>query len=127
MSLLQPGARGAGRKLPAISAARGQLVALTLELPDHADKIAKKQKLPLQVLSDVGDQVAREYGIVFKMTPEVAEAMQKGAKLHERNGDASDKLPLSAAYVIAQDWTVTVPSSTPITGTAPSRSAWWMR
>ncbi len=41
------------------------------------------------------------------MTPDVAAAMQKGAKLNERNGDASDELPLSAAYVIAPDGTVT--------------------
>ncbi len=94
-------------KLPEITAAGGQLVALTPELPEHADETAKKNKLPFQVLSDVGNRVAREFGIVFKMTPDVAAAMQKGAQLHERNGDASDELPLSAAYVIATDGTVT--------------------
>jgi peroxiredoxin len=94
-------------KMPEIAAAGGQLVALTPELPEHADETAKKNKLPFEVLSDVGNRVAREYGVVFKMTPEVAAAMQKGAKLHERNGDASDELPLGAAYVIAPDGTVT--------------------
>ena len=94
-------------KMPEITAAGGQLVALTPELPEHADETAKKQKLPFQVLSDIGNRVAREYGVVFKMTPDVAAAMQKGAKLHERNGDASDELPLGAAYVIAPDGTVT--------------------
>jgi peroxiredoxin len=94
-------------KSPEIKAAGGQLVALTPELPDHAEETAKKNKLPFEVLSDIGNKVAREYGIVFMMTPAVAAAMQKGAKLHERNGDASDELPLSAAYVIAQDGTIT--------------------
>ncbi len=94
-------------KLPEITAAGAQLVALTPELPEHAEATAKGHRLPFQVLSDVGNRVAREYGIVFKMTPDVAAAMQKGAKLHERNGDASDELPLSAAYVIAPDGTVT--------------------
>ena len=83
--------------MPEITAAGGQLVALTPELPEHADETAKKQKLPFQVLSDIGNRVARDYGVVFRMTPEVAAAMQKGAKLHERNGDASDELPLGAA------------------------------
>ena len=94
-------------KTPEIIAAGGQLVALTPELPEFADETAKKQKLPFQVLSDIGNRVAREYGVVFKMTPDVAAAMQKGAKIHERNGDASDELPLGAAYVIAPDGTVT--------------------
>ncbi len=94
-------------KLPEITAAGGQLVALTPELPEHAEETTKKNKLPFTVLSDVGNRVAREYGVVFKMTPDVAAAMQKNAKLHERNGDASDELPLGAAYVIAPDGTVT--------------------
>ena len=94
-------------KLPAINAAGGQLVALTPELPGFADETTKKRGLPFTVLSNPGNRVAREYGVVFKMTPDVAAAMQKGAKLHERNGDESDELPLAAAYVIAKDGTVT--------------------
>ncbi len=94
-------------KLPEITAAGGQLVALTPELPNHADETVKKNQLDFEVLSDVGNRVAREYGIVFKMTPYVAAAMRKGAKLHEWNGDESDELPLAATYVIAQDGTVT--------------------
>lgn len=94
-------------KMTEITVAGGQLVALTPELPEHADETVKKHKRPFQVLSDVGNRVAREYGVVFKMTPDVAAAMQKGAKIHERNGDASDELPLGAAYVIAPDGTIT--------------------
>lgn len=94
-------------KMPEITAAGGQLVALTPELPEHSDETVKKNKLAFEVLSDPGNRVARDYGVVFKMTPDVAAAMQKGAKLHERNGDASDELPLGAAYVIAQDGSIT--------------------
>jgi peroxiredoxin/predicted ester cyclase len=93
-------------KMPEIKAAGGQLVALTPELPSHAEETTLKNKLNYEVLSDVGNRVARDYGVVFKMTPDVAEAMQKFAKLHERNGDASDELPLSATYVISTDGTV---------------------
>lgn len=94
-------------KMPEIAAAGGQLVALTPELPEYADETVKKNKLPFEVLSDVGNRVARDYGVVFKMTTDVAAAMQKGAKVHDRNGDILDELPLGAAYVIAQDRTVT--------------------
>ena len=94
-------------KMEEITAAGGQLVALTPELPEHAEATVKTGKLTFEVLSDVSNRVAREYGMVFKMTPDVAMAMQKGVKLHERNGDVSDELPLGASYVIAQDGTIT--------------------
>jgi len=90
-------------KLPEIQQLGATLVALTPELPEHAEDTTKKGALAFEVLSDVGNRVAREYGVVFKMTPEVATAMRAGAKTNVRNGDESDELPLGAAYVIAQD------------------------
>ena len=83
------------------------LVALTPELPEFAADTTKKGKIAFEVLSDVGNNVARTYGIVFKMSPEVAEAMRKNAKTAERNGDQSDELPLAAVYVIAPDGKIT--------------------
>jgi len=88
-------------KLPEIQRLGATLVALTPELPEHAEDTTKKGALAFQVLSDVGNRVARDYGVVFKMTPEVAAAMRAGAKTNLRNGDESDELPLGAAYVIA--------------------------
>ncbi|MCB1132873.1 MAG: redoxin domain-containing protein, partial [Verrucomicrobiae bacterium] len=79
---------------------------LTPELPDHSLDTAGKNKLTFEVLSDVGNKVAREYGIVFQMTDGVAKAMRAGAKTHLRNGDESDELPLAATYVIAPDGTI---------------------
>jgi hypothetical protein len=40
----------------------------------------------------VGNKVAKEYGIVFKLTDDVA-ARTKGFDLHGYNGDESDELP----------------------------------
>jgi peroxiredoxin len=46
------------------------------------------------------------YRVIFELTPDVAQIYQEKFKLHEWNGDSTNKLPLSATYVIAQDGTV---------------------
>jgi len=93
--------------LPEIKAAGGQILALNPELDSYTVETTDKNHLEFDVLSDRGNAVAHQYGIVFKMTPDVARAMREGAKTNTRNGDDSDELPLAAAYVIAQDGTIT--------------------
>ncbi len=87
-------------ELPNFKAEGASLLALTPELPDKSISTAEKHELQFEVLSDVGNVVARDYGIVFKLTDEVAENYQKNFDLHAYNGDASDELPLAATYVI---------------------------
>ncbi|WP_220764468.1 peroxiredoxin-like family protein [Flavobacterium sp. UMI-01] len=79
------------------------LLALTPELPDKSISTAEKHQLQFEVLSDVGNQVAKQYGIVFKLTDEVANSYQKGFDLHGYNGDETNELPLAATYVIDQN------------------------
>ena len=79
------------------------LVALTPELPDNSLSTAEKNKLEFEVLSDVDSKVAKDYGIVFKLTPEVAESYNKSFDLKKYNGNDSNELPLAATYVIGQD------------------------
>lgn len=57
-------------------------------------------------MSDLDNQVAQTYGIVFKLIPELADLYQAGFGLHEYNGSKSDELPLAATYIIAQDGTI---------------------
>ena len=90
-------------KLPAFKLAGAQLVALTPELPDSSISTAEKHNLKFDVLSDIGNKVAREYGLVFKLTDDVAARYQQGFDLHTYNGDESDELPLAATYVIGTD------------------------
>lgn len=87
-------------ELPNFKAAGANLLALTPELPDKSISTAEKHSLQFEVLSDVGNKVAREFGVVFKLTPAVAEKYQKAFDLHGFNGDESDELPLAATYVI---------------------------
>ena len=90
-------------QLPTIQLKGASLLALTPELPDKSMSTAEKHQLEFEVLSDVGNKVAKEYGIVFKLTDAVADSYQKGFDLHGYNGDDSDELPLAATYVINQD------------------------
>lgn len=89
--------------LPEFEAANGQLVALSPELPDSSLSTIEKNELDFTVLSDVGNKVARQYGVVFKLTDAVAKRYQNGFNLHAYNGDETDELPLAATYVIDTD------------------------
>jgi peroxiredoxin len=90
-------------QLPKIQLKGANLLALTPELPDKSISTTEKHQLQFEVLSDLGNKVAKQYGIVFKLTDAVAEIYQKGFDLHGFNGDESDELPLAATYVIDQN------------------------
>ncbi len=79
------------------------LIALTPELPDKSLSTSEKHELGFEVLSDVGNKVAREYGIVYKLTDEVAEMYNASFGMEKYNGDQSNELPLAATYVINED------------------------
>lgn len=91
--------------LPDFKAAGAQMMALTPELPDKSLDTKEKNELEFEVLSDVNNEVARKYGIVFELTPEVA-AYYANFGLSDYNGNDSNELPLAATYVIDQDRTV---------------------
>lgn len=86
--------------LPAIEAAGGNLVAIAPEKSDHSLSTKEKNQLEFLVLSDVGNKVARAYGLVFKLPEKVSPIYKKMIDLSKYNGDDSDELPLAATYVI---------------------------
>lgn len=89
-------------KLPEFQKAGATLIALTPELPDQSLTTTEKHKLEFQVLSDIENKIGKQYGVVFQLTPEVADMYQKAFNLHKYNGDESNELPLAATYVIDQ-------------------------
>lgn len=93
------------KSLPEIKAAGGSFVALTPELPDKSLANSEKLALGYEVLTDLNNQVAKQFKIVFEMTPWVAKAMADFAGLEKYNGADYDvkTLPLSATYIIAPD------------------------
>lgn len=94
-------------ELPNFKALGANLIALTPELPDKSLTTKEKHDLQFEVLSDVGNTVAKDYGIVFKLTPEVAAIYHKSFDMHSYNGDDSDELPLAATYIINQEGKIT--------------------
>jgi len=93
-------------ELPNFKAEGATLVALTPEVPDKSLSTKEKNELQFEVLSDLNNQVARTYCIVYTRTPEGADIFQKGFDVHAYNGDDSDQLPLAATYIIDQAGTI---------------------
>jgi len=79
------------------------LIALTPELPDESISTSEKNDLEFEVLSDLGNKIAKEYGIVFKLTDEVANIYNQSFELNNHNGDKSNELPLAATYIINEN------------------------
>ena len=56
------------------------------------------------MLSDVGNRVAKDFGLVFKLSDKMQEIYKNfGIDLPTANGDQSFELPIQATYVIAQN------------------------
>ncbi|WP_139956953.1 peroxiredoxin-like family protein [Flavicella sediminum] len=89
-------------KLPEFQKAGASLLALTPELPDKSLSTSEKNNLEFSVLSDVGNKVAKEFGVVFELTKEVAAIYETAFGLSAYNGDEGNQLPLAATYVIDQ-------------------------
>jgi peroxiredoxin len=94
--------------LPRIATAGASLVAISPEKPDDTVSTAEKNALSFPVLSDIGQQVGRAFGVVYAFTDEVR-TVYDGFKLDipAKNGTPDDwSLPLSATYVIGTDGTI---------------------
>jgi peroxiredoxin len=90
--------------LPQITALGARLVAISPQLPDNSLDTVNKNALTFEVLSDVGNEVARSYGLVYSLPEEIRAALRSNNKaLPSINGDESWELPVPATYVIARD------------------------
>jgi peroxiredoxin len=92
------------RSLPEIKTMGAELVTISPQLPDNSLSTVEKLALEFEVLSDVGNNVARDFGLVFKLSEKVQEIYKGfGIDLPTANGDQSFELPIPATYVIAGD------------------------
>jgi peroxiredoxin len=87
-----------------IAAAGASLVAISPQTQKHSYMTRDMHKLRFPVLSDAGNQVARKFGLVYRLSPEM-QAMYESimTKLPGYNGDQSWELPLAATYVVQPD------------------------
>jgi len=87
--------------LPEIKALGANLVGISPETPDNSMTTVEKQQLQFDVLSDVGNKTARDYGLIFTVYEEMRPLYLKwGLDVPASNGDDSWELPIPATYII---------------------------
>ena len=90
--------------LPEITELGARLVAISPQLPDGSLSTAEANALTFDVLSDLGNDVARRFGLVWALPEELRAALRSNNKaLPDINGDDSWELPVPATYAIARD------------------------
>ncbi len=79
-------------------------MAVSPETPDNALSTTEKNELAFEVLSDVGNRVARQFGIVFQLPLDLRPIYAGfGIDLTKPNGDDTFELPIPATYIIGTD------------------------
>jgi peroxiredoxin len=90
-----------------IAAAGMSLVAISPQTQKHSYMTRDMNRLRFPVLSDQGNQVAREFGLDYRLPAELQRMYESiMTKLPGYNGDQSWKLPLAATYVVQPDGTI---------------------
>lgn len=87
--------------LPQIEELGASLVAISPQLPDESMSTAEKNELSFPVLSDVGNEIASQYGLVFELT-EALRPLYKdfGIDLPTVNGSDSFELPVPGTFIV---------------------------
>ena len=87
--------------LPEIKSLGASLIGISPETPDNSLATAEKHQLEFDVLSDVGNKTARDYGLIFTVYEEMRPLYLKwGLDVPASNGDDSWELPVPATYII---------------------------
>jgi peroxiredoxin len=88
----------------AITARGARLLAVSPQIPDESLTLAEKHDLAFDVLSDIGSDTAKQYGLAFDLPDDLAAVYDKlGFDLQRVNGGHPRTLPLPATYVIDRD------------------------
>ncbi|MCX4854939.1 peroxiredoxin-like family protein [Streptomyces canus] len=85
----------------AITARGARLVAVSPQIPDESLTLTEKHHLAFDVLSDIGSDTAKQYGLAFDLPDDLAAVYDKlGFDLQRVNAGHPRTLPLPATYVI---------------------------
>ncbi|MEV6942635.1 peroxiredoxin-like family protein [Streptomyces sp. NPDC051172] len=88
----------------AIAARGARLVAVSPQIPDESVTLSEKHDLAFDVLSDIGSDTAKQYGLAFDLPDDLAAVYDKlGFDLQRVNDGHPRTLPLPATYVIDRD------------------------
>jgi peroxiredoxin len=87
-----------------ISARGARLAAVSPQIPDESLSLADRHQLAFSVLSDVGSDTAKQYGLAFDLPDDLAAVYDRlGFDLQRVNGGHPRTLPLPATYVIDRE------------------------
>jgi peroxiredoxin len=90
--------------LSEIKAAGARLVGMAPEDPDHAQDTAKRHEIDIEILSDAGNAVSEQLGLVFSLAEELRPIyLGAGLDIPAYNGDDSFCLPVPATYIVGTD------------------------
>ena len=93
--------------LPEFKSHGARLIAISPQLPDESMSTAEKNELSFPVLSDAGNKVAREFGLVFTLSERLRPLYESfNIDLPATNGDKSFELPIPATFIIDSDGVV---------------------
>jgi len=96
--------RALQQSLGEISEAGAQLVAVSPQKPDQSLSTVEKDQLSFEVLSDRHNNVAKSFGLVFKLSSDLISLYgELGIDLKMANGDEHNELPLAATYIVWTD------------------------
>jgi peroxiredoxin len=100
--------------IPEIEEVGASLIAISPQTVHQSFFMADQHKFHFPLLSDVGNDVARQFGLVYRV-PEFQQAVYRRAfiNLPLANGDDSWELPIPATYIIERDGTVLYASADP--------------
>jgi peroxiredoxin len=90
-----------------IALAGASLIAISPQTQKHSYMTRDMHKLRFPVLSDAGNQVAKKFGLVYRVPAELQAGYESiFTKLPGYNGDQSWELPLAATYVVKTNGTI---------------------
>src|SRR6185312_3168976 len=92
---------------PAIQQSGASLVAISPQTVQQSYFMHDQHKLSFPLLSDAGNSIARQFGLVYKV-PDYQQALYKRVfvNLPHANGDESWELPIPATFTLNRDGTV---------------------
>lgn len=83
------------------------LIAVSPELPEFANETVERYDIKFPILSDIGNQVAAKYGLVFKMPEDLVEIYKKfGLEVAKHNGNDKWEIPIPATFVIDKNMVI---------------------
>ena len=93
--------------LPEFKSHGARLIAISPQLPDESMSTTEKNELSFPVLSDAGNKVAKEFGLVFTLSEQLRPLYESfNIDLPATNGDKSFELPIPATFIIDSDGVV---------------------